>query len=278
MTLPILLAVLDYHNIDPEIFRIGPFALRWYSVSYIVGILGGYFLMRKFTKFKDTPYTPFQLDEFAFFATLGVLLGGRLGYVLFYKPADYLHDPLSILKVWEGGMSFHGGLLGVMLAIWYFTKSRKISIHRFSDYVACVVPIGLFSGRVANFINGELWGAPSDLPWAMKFPTGGDVGRHPSQLYEAFLEGIVLFTVLNLLMRKTMARHYPGMIVGSFFVGYGFFRYVIEFIREPDAFLGKLWGVISMGQLLSLPMMAFGLYLIIRAVRKGPDPYKPKAK
>jgi len=271
-----LIAVLEYHGISDEIFRIGPVALRWYSLSYVAGILGGYFLMRNSATYKATPYSIQQLDEFAFFGAMGVLLGGRLGYVFFYKPLDYLNDPLSILKVWEGGMSFHGGLLGVMLGIWYFTKSRKISIHRFSDYVACVVPIGLFFGRVANFINGELWGAESDLPWAMKFPTGGNVGRHPTQLYEAMLEGMVLFLVLNFLMRRTHARHYPGMIVGSFFMGYGFFRYMIEFVRVPDAQYGYFWDLISMGQILSLPMMAFGAYLILRAKKNGPLPYKSK--
>lgn len=273
-----LFAVLEYHNIDPEILRFGPIAIRWYSLAYVAGLFGGWWWMTKYTKYEDTPYFRLQLDEFAFFALLGVILGGRLGYILFYKPMDYLADPISIFKVWEGGMSFHGGLLGVMLAIWYFTKSRKISIHRFSDYVACTVPIGLFFGRVANFINGELWGGPSDLPWAMKFPTGGDIGRHPSQLYEAGLEGLTLFIVLNFLMRRTAARFYPGMIVGCFFVGYGFFRYLIEFVRVPDEFLGRLWNVISMGQLLSLPMMAFGLYLILRAVKKGPQVYKSKGK
>lgn len=278
MTLPFLIAVLEYHNIDPDIFRIGPIAVRWYSLAYVLGLLGGWWWMAKYTKLEGTPYTRLQLDEFAFLALLGVILGGRLGYVLFYKPLDYLADPISIFKIWEGGMSFHGGLLGVMLAIWYFTKTRKISIFRFSDYVACTVPIGLFFGRVANFINGELWGAPSDLPWAMKFPSGGDVGRHPSQLYEAALEGLVLFVFLNVLMRRTGARHFPGMIVGTFFLGYGAFRYFIEFVRVPDEHLGRLWDVISMGQLLSLPMIAFGIYLILRAVKKGPEYLTKKPK
>lgn len=276
MTFPTLFAVMEYHNIDPEIFRIGPIALKWYSMAYIGGLLGGWWWMIKFTKVKDTPFSRLQVDEFAFSALLGVILGGRLGYVLFYKPMEYLNDPISIFKVWEGGMSFHGGLIGVMLAIWWFTRTRKISIHRFSDYMACTVPIGLFFGRVANFINGELWGAPSDAAYAMKFPTGGDVGRHPSQLYEAFLEGIVLFAVCNFLMRRTKALFYPGMTVGVFFVGYGFFRYIVEFVRMPDEHLGKLWGFISMGQLLSLPMIAFGLYLILRAVKKGPQTFKAK--
>lgn len=276
MTLPALIAVMEYHNIDPEIFRIGPLALKWYSMAYVGGLLGGWWWMIKFTKFNDTPFSRLQVDEFAFSALLGVIVGGRLGYVLFYKPMEYLNDPISIFKVWEGGMSFHGGLLGVMLAIWWFTRSRKISIHRFSDYMACTVPIGLFFGRVANFINGELWGAPSDAAYAMKFPTGGDVGRHPTQLYEAFLEGIVLFVLCNFLMRRTNARFHPGMTVGVFFVGYGFFRYLVEFVRVPDEHLGKLWDIISMGQLLSLPMIAFGLYLILRAVKKGPQTYKAK--
>lgn len=277
MILQTALAVLEYHNIDPELFRWGPIAVKWYSLAYIGGWLGGWWWMARYAKKGGTPYTNAQLYDFSAFALLGIILGGRLGYVLFYKPMAYLADPISIFKVWEGGMSFHGGLLGVIAAIFFFTRSRKIDIYGFSDYMACTVPIGLFLGRVANFINGELWGAPSNLPWAMKFPAGGNIPRHPSQLYEALLEGVMLFVVLNLLMTKTRARHYPGMIVGLFFVGYGFSRYALEFIRVPDEFLGKLWGIISMGQLLSLPMIAFGLFLVLRAQRRGPQPLpKPK--
>ena len=264
-----VLATLEYHNMDPEIVRWGPIVLRWYSLSYVAALMFGWWWLARFTKKLATPYTRLQVDDFALRALIGVFLGGRLGYVFFYKPAEYLADPIEILKIWEGGMSFHGGLLGVILAIYLFTKRNKIDIFSFSDFVACVVPAGLFFGRIANFINGELWGAPSNLPWAMPFPGGGPLPRHPSQLYEAALEGLLLFLVLNFLMARTNARKLPGMLVGIFFAWYGVSRYLIEFVRVPDAHLGKLWDAISMGQLMSLPMIAFGLWLIASSLKRG---------
>ena len=263
-------AVLDYHNIDPEIFRIGPVALRWYSLAYIFGLIFMWWWLAKATRRENTPFDRLQVDDFVLWAFAGVFLGGRLGYVLFYNLDYYLANPIDILNFMAGGMSFHGGLVGVTLAIIFFARRKKINVFSFADYVATAVPMGLFFGRVANFINGELWGAPSNLPWAMKFPTGGDVGRHPSQLYEAFLEGLVLFFFLNFLMNRTGASRFPGMIVGVFFIGYGFFRYLIEFVRVPDEHLGLLWGAISMGQLLSLPMILFGLWLVLRSKKAGP--------
>lgn len=260
---------LPYHNIDPEIFRIGPVVLRWYSLAYILGILLGWWYLAKLSMRKHAPYTRQDADDFVLWATFGIILGGRLGYVLFYRPGFYADNPAEILQVWDGGMSFHGGLLGVILAIWWFTKRRDIPIRAFADYIACVVPIGLFFGRLANFINGELWGAPSNLPWAMVFPSGGPEPRHPTQVYEALLEGVVIFLVLNWLLRRTAAVRMPGLITGSFFVLYGVFRYLIEFVRVPDAHLGYLGGIISMGQILSLPMIAFGLYLILSARQKA---------
>ncbi|MCH8322413.1 MAG: prolipoprotein diacylglyceryl transferase [Proteobacteria bacterium] len=271
MTFEPILAVLEYHNISPDIFRIGPFALRWYSLSYIAALVFGWWWMARYARKGKTPYNRPQLDDFVFWALVGVFLGGRLGYVLFYNLSDYLDRPLDILKIWEGGMSFHGGLLGVIAAVFFVTRKHKINIYSFSDYLACAVPAGLFFGRVANFINGELYGAPSQLPWAMPFPGGGAVARHPSQLYEAALEGLLLFMVLNFMMTRTGAGKFPGMIVGMFFTGYGISRYLVEFVRLPDAHLGKLWGVISMGQLLSLPMVAFGLYLIVTSLKRGAE-------
>lgn len=271
MVIEPLLSVLQYPEIDPEIFRIGPFALRWYSLAYIAGIILGWWWMARYTKLQPTPFSRRDVDDFVLWVTLGIILGGRLGYVLFYNLPYYAENPGEIFMVWQGGMSFHGGLLGVILAIYLFTKRRGIDIYGFSDYIACVVPIGLFFGRVANFINGELWGAPSNLPWAMAFPGAGPEPRHPTQLYEAFLEGLVLFMVLNFMMRKTHARLFPGMVLGMFFVGYGAFRYFIEFVRVPDAHLGYLWGVITMGQLLSLPMILFGVYLIAGSRKRAAD-------
>ena len=258
-----VLATLEYHNIDPEIVRWGPIVLRWYSLSYVAALIFGWWWLARFTGKTQTPYSRLQVDDFALWALIGVFLGGRLGYVLFYNFEAYISDPIAILKIWEGGMSFHGGLLGVILAIYLFTKRNKIDIFSFSDYVACAVPAGLFFGRIANFINGELWGAPSTLPWAMPFPSGGPDPRHPTQLYEAMLEGLLLFLVLNFLMARTNAGKNRGMLVGIFFAWYGASRYLVEFVRVPDAHLGKLWDTISMGQLLSLPMIAFGLWLII---------------
>ncbi len=216
MTFEPFFAVLEYHNIDPEIFRIGPFALRWYSLSYVAALVFGWWWMARYTRKRKTPYTRLQLDDFAFWALVGVFLGGRLGYVFVYKPAEYLAHPIDIFKIWEGGMSFHGGLIGVILAVIFVTRKHKINIFSFSDYLACAVPAGLFFGRIANFINGELYGAPSQLPWAMPFPGGGPEARHPSQLYEAALEGLLLFIVLNFMMTRTRAEKFPGMILGMF--------------------------------------------------------------
>ena len=266
------IAVLEYHNIDPEIFRIGPVAIRWYSLSYIAGLIFMWWWLAKAARREGTPFTRLQVDDFVLWAFAGVFLGGRLGYVLFYNLEYYLSNPFEILNFLAGGMSFHGGLVGVTLAIILFAKRRKINVFSFADYVATAVPMGLFFGRVANFINGELYGAPSNLPWAMPFPGGGPEPRHPSQLYEAFLEGLVLFFLLNFLIRRTSAAKFPGMTVGAFFIGYGFFRYLIEFVRVPDEHLGRLWDVISMGQLLSLPMILFGLWLIVRSKKVGPVP------
>lgn len=258
--------MLIYPQIDPVLVEIGPIVIRWYALAYIGGILLGWRyalrLARKPPRVIEAPL----IDDFLLILTLGIVLGGRLGYVLFYKPAYYLHHPLEILQVWSGGMSFHGGMLGVVIAIVLFTRKHKISLLGFGDIVAMVVPIGLALGRIANFINGELWGRASTMPWAMVFPHADALPRHPSQLYQAALEGIVLLIVLALLERRGW-RQYPGAIAGAFLVGYGIARIIGELFREPDAFLGFLPGGLTMGQVLSLPMIAAGAWLIRRAFR-----------
>lgn len=260
--------VLEYHNIDPELFRWGFIVIRWYSLAYIGGLMLGWWYLGKLTTLKKSPTTKLQIDDFIMWATLGIILGGRLGYVLFYNPVFYFNNPGDILQVWDGGMSFHGGFLGVVLATIMFCRKQNINLLGFADQIAIVSPMGLFFGRIANFINGELWGGESDLPWAMQFPTGGDVYRHPSQIYEALGEGLILFIILNWLYHKTDAKKHPGIITGVFFIGYGFARYLVEFVREPDAHLGRFGDIITMGQILSLPMLIVGMGFILYATRK----------
>lgn len=263
---------LMFPQFDPVLVHLGPFAIRWYALAYIVSLLLGWRLVRRFATLAPRVATPEQVDDFLTWATLGVVLGGRLGYVLFYQPARFLAHPLEILRVWEGGMSFHGGALGVILALVWFCRREHISFTGFGDRVCMVVPMGLGLGRVANFINGELWGrpAPDGLPWAMVFPTGGPVARHPSQLYEALLEGVVLFAVVLLLGRSERLRARFGTLAGCFLVGYACARIISEFFREPDAFLGFLFAGATMGQLLSIPMAAAGIGLIVWARNQKP--------
>lgn len=260
---------IPYPEIDPVLIEIFGLPIRWYSLAYLAGILLGWLWMRRMAPRVGVPVTRRQLDDFIMWATLGVILGGRLGYVLFYKPVDYLADPLAILRLWDGGMSFHGGLVGTTLAIVLFARNQRLPLYKFADLVAIAVPIGLFFGRLANFINGELWGRATDLPWAMVFPRDpAGLPRHPSQLYEALFEGVVLFALLNLLAtRARLLERRPGTIVGLFFIGYGAARYLVEFAREPDAHLGLFAGIVSMGQILSLPMIAFGAWLVWQAGR-----------
>ena len=273
----ILLASLPYPDIDPVLARPFGFPIRWYSLAYLGGLILGWLWMRRMAPRIGTPITRQAIDDFLFWATLGVILGGRLGYVIFYKPGTYMADPMEILRLWDGGMSFHGGLIGTTLAILWFCRSRWIPLMRFADLVSLAVPIGLFFGRIANFINGELWGRPGDVPWAMVFPRDPlGVPRHPSQLYEAALEGIVLFLILNLVAtHHDLARRRPGVVVGLFCAGYGVARFMVEFFREPDAYLGLIGGVISMGQILSLPLILFGAWLIWRALRVPPQAGRP---
>lgn len=257
-------------GLDPVALAIGPLAIRWYSLAYIVGILGGWWLLKRMVRRPGAPMTGDHIDDLVTWATLGVILGGRLAYVIFYNPGAYLEDPLSILKLWEGGMAFHGGLAGVLAAVWLYAWGRGLSGLRILDYLAVVTPIGLLLGRFANFVNGELWGRPTDGSWGVIFPDAGPEPRHPSQLYEAFLEGFVLLVLLKLMFWLTDARLKPGLLGGLFILGYGVSRFAVEYFREPDAQLGVLATGLTMGQTLSLPMIGFGLWLVLTAGRRTP--------
>jgi phosphatidylglycerol:prolipoprotein diacylglycerol transferase len=246
------------------------FDIKWYSIAYITGIVIGWWYLIKLLSQPGAPMARRHADDLVFYATLGIILGGRIGYVLFYAPAMLL-NPLSVLRLWDGGMSFHGGMIGTSIGIILFARQQKLDWLRIHDYLACCVPFGLFFGRLANFVNGELWGKPSNLPWAIVFPrTGEDVARHPSQLYEAGLEGIALFALLWFFFWRTKARYEPGKLVGLFLVGYGLARFTVEFFREPDSqFVGTFFdSVIHMGQVLTLPMIAAGLYLVLTAHKR----------
>ncbi len=258
------LFAIPYPAIDPVLIELGPFVIRWYALAYIAGLVIGWRWCLMLAKRPPLFVTAEAIDDFLVWATLGVVLGGRLGYVLFYKPDYYLANPLEALQVWHGGMSFHGGALGVVLAIVLFCRQRRINFLAFGDIIVCAAPIGLFFGRIANFINSELWGRVTDVPWAMVFPNGGPLPRHPSQLYEAVLEGIVLFIIVNGLERFTGIRERPGALSGVFLIGYGIARIIAEFFREPDAFLGFLAFGLTMGQILSLPFVLVGLVLLLR--------------
>lgn len=262
---------LMFPQIDPVAFQIGWIVIRWYSLAYIFGLVGAWMLARKMSRISDSTFTVLKIDDFLIWATAGIILGGRLGYVLFYNLNYFLEFPLQILALWQGGMSFHGGLLGVVVATLLFAHKKKISPFVMGDIIVCVAPIGLFLGRLANFANGELFGRVSHaVPWVMVFPNGGEEPRHPSQLYEAFAEGALLFLILNALwwfVPKYRAR--PGFMTGLFFVLYGIFRFVLEFFREPDAHLGFILGPTSMGQLLCVPMVLFGVWLMMKSSPKS---------
>jgi phosphatidylglycerol:prolipoprotein diacylglycerol transferase len=258
---------IDFESlgVGPVALDLGFFQLRWYSLAYLAGILVGWWYCLKLLAKPGAPMARRHADDMVFYGTLGVILGGRIGYVLFYRPEFYIENPLEILQLWDGGMSFHGGAAGTSLAMFYLAWKNQLSVLRVHDYVSCVVPIGLFLGRLANFVNAELWGRPTDVPWAVVFPNGGPVGRHPSQLYEAGLEGLLLFAVLAFLFWRTDARYKPGLLTGVFVLGYGLSRFLVEFYRQPDAGLENLsWGL-TMGQTLTLPMILAGFYLIATA-------------
>ncbi len=268
---------LLFPQFDPVLIRIGPLAIRWYALAYITSLVIGWRVVRRLAVRAPAVASPVQVDDFLTWATLGVVLGGRLGYVLFYQPSRFLAAPWQILEVWQGGMSFHGGFLGVAIATIWFCRSQGIPVLGFADRIAVVAPLGLGLGRIANFINGELWGrpAPDWLPWAMIFPTGGPVARHPSQLYQALLEGLVLLVVMVLLARRQSVRDRFGLLTGVFLLGYGIARITGEFFRQPDAFLGFLYAGATMGQVLSVPMVVAGVWLILRARPVARPAYPP---
>lgn len=265
-----MIPVLLFPDFDPTLVQIGPFAIRWYALAYIASLLIGWRLVRFMAGRAPAVATKLQVDDFLTWATLGVVLGGRLGYVLFYQPSKFLADPASIFAVWQGGMSFHGGALGVIVAIIVFCWRQKIPVLGFGDRICAVVPLGLGLGRCANFINGELWGrpAPDWLPWAMIFPKAGPEPRHPSQIYEALLEGLILFAITWFLAQRQSVRERFGLVSGVFLAGYALARSTGEFFREPDPFLGFLWTGATMGQLLCIPMLIAGLGLIAYALRR----------
>ncbi|MBR0757831.1 prolipoprotein diacylglyceryl transferase [Bradyrhizobium jicamae] len=271
--MPFLL--INFPVFNPIALSLGPIAIRWYALAYIGGIVIGWVYARSLVRKErlwggPAPITLPQLDDFILWVTLGIILGGRTGYVLFYNLPFFIQHPAEIFQLWNGGMSFHGGFMGCVIAVMWFARRNGISILSLGDITTAVGPIGLFLGRLANFINSELWGRTADpsLPWAMIFPNGGPLPRHPSQLYEAGLEGIVLFAILAVMIRMGALKR-PGLILGSFIAIYGLARITSELFREPDPQLGFLWGGLTMGMLLSVPMIIVGAMIITAAVRRG---------
>ena len=260
---------MPFPDIDPIAFAIGPLAVRWYALAYIAGILLGWRLLAQSISRFPANAGPKDVADFVIWTVLGIIVGGRIGYLLFYGHDVLVQDPLAAFAVWQGGMSFHGGLAGSALAAWLFCRSRGLAFASFCDAIACVIPVGLLFGRIANFVNGELWGRPTDLPWGVIFPGAGPEPRHPSQLYEAALEGVLLFLVLRFLATRTSLINRPGALSGVFLAGYAGSRILVEFVREPDAQLGYLAGPLTMGMLLSLPVLIVGAVLSARAIRRA---------
>jgi phosphatidylglycerol:prolipoprotein diacylglycerol transferase len=269
-----ILPVLPFPAIDPVLVHIGPFAARWYALGYIVGIIGGWFYARAIIASPrlwggPAPLTVAQFDDFVVWATLGIILGGRIGYVLFYNLPHFATHPIEVFELWSGGMSFHGGVIGVIVAIVVYTHRCGIPTLSLGDLTTAVAPIGIFLVRLANFINGELWGRPTDVPWAIIFPSGGPIPRHPSQLYEATLEGLVLLLVLGVLVQRGALKR-PGLVTSAASLGYGIARTICEFFREPDPQLGFLWGGLTMGMLLSIPLIVAGIVGMVLILRRRP--------
>ena len=267
------LLTIGFPHFDPVLVQVGPLAIRWYGVAYVTGILLGWLYARAIVRSQRlwgglAPMTPADIDDFVLWATLGVILGGRIGYVLFYNPAHFDFHPIEIVQPWKGGMSFHGGFAGVVVAVILFARSRNIPMLSLGDVICAVYPVGHFLGRIANFVNGELWGRPSEVPWAMVFPAAGPLPRHPSQLYEAALEGLLLLIVLRVFVGKGALKR-PGLVIGAFAFGYGLMRCFCELFREPDPQLGFLWHGLTMGMLLSLPLMLAGLCFVRNAFRRS---------
>lgn len=268
---------LHFPQIDPVLIEIGPLAVRWYGLMYLFGFMFALWLANKRADKPNSGWTRDQVSDLLFAGFLGVVIGGRVGYVLFYNFTYFLDNPLYLFEVWTGGMSFHGGLLGVITAMLWYGHKHNRSFFTIADFVAPLVPFGLGAGRLGNFMNGELWGRVTDVPWAMVFPTGGPFPRHPSQLYEFALEGVVLFIILNWFIRKPRPL---GSVSGLFLFGYGSFRFLVEYVRQPDAQLGLFGDWISMGQILSLPMVIGGLLMILWAFKRNlyPSIEQPQSK
>jgi len=259
---------MQFPHIDPVFLRIGPLQFRWYGLMYILAFVATYFIIQAETVRKRLPLSKDDVTDLVFYGAMGVVLGGRIGYILFYNLGFYLANPLRVFAVWEGGMSFHGGFLGVALAFALFARRKKIPFWTLIDMAALCAPVGLGLGRLGNFINGELYGRVTDVPWGMVFPGGGDLPRHPSQLYEAFLEGVLLYLIVRFASRRSTQ---TGMAGWSFVAGYGLFRFIVEFFRQPDAQLGFFFSLFSMGQFLSLPMFLLGSYMVFRLSRRSPS-------
>ncbi|KIQ03201.1 diacylglyceryl transferase [Agrobacterium tumefaciens] len=265
---------MPFPNIDPVAFNLGPLPIHWYGIAYVFGIMLGWYYARTLSladrlwPHEKSPITPVHLDDFIVWAAAGIVLGGRIGYILFYDMGAVVANPIRALQIWNGGMSFHGGLIGTTIAMVLFARRNGIRVWSMFDIIAAVAPIGLFFGRLANFVNGELWGRLSDAPWAVVFPTGGPFARHPSQLYEAALEGIVLLIILAILIYGFKALKRPGTVTGVFVCGYALSRIFVEFFREPDAQIGYLAGDwLTMGMVLSTPMFLLGVWAVLRARR-----------
>jgi phosphatidylglycerol:prolipoprotein diacylglycerol transferase len=270
------IAIIPFPNINPVLVTIGPFEIRWYALAYILGILLGWVYARALIRNErnwggPAPLTVLDFDDFILWVTLGIILGGRIGYVLFYNLSHFIAHPVEVLQVWNGGMSFHGGFLGCVVAVIGFALARGLPILPLGDLTCAVAPIGLLLGRLANFVNGELWGRSADVPWAVIFPRAGDIARHPSQLYEAGLEGLALLIILALMVRAGALKR-PGLILGNFAAIYAVMRSFCEFFREPDAQLGFLWGSenLTMGMVLCVPLFIAGILLIAFALRRQP--------
>ncbi|NTJ42941.1 prolipoprotein diacylglyceryl transferase [Agrobacterium larrymoorei] len=270
---------MPFPNIDPIAFSLGPLSIHWYGIAYVVGIMLGWYYARKLSLNESlwpqnkSPVTPVHLDDFIVWAAAGIVLGGRIGYVLFYDFPAVMQNPIRAIEIWNGGMSFHGGFLGTTIAMFLFARRHNIPAWSMFDIIAAVAPVGLLFGRIANFINGELWGRITDVPWAVVFPTGGPFARHPSQLYEAALEGLLLLIVIAILIYGVKVLKRPGTVTGVFVAGYALSRIFVEFFREPDAQIGYLAGNwLTMGMVLSTPMVAFGLWAVIRANRAATVP------
>ncbi len=259
---------LSFPDISPIMFSIGPLAIRWYSMAYLVGIVAGWLLVNRNVRINKLGLEKTQIEDLMFYITLGIILGGRLGYAIFYGGAEMWLKPWRLLEIWKGGMSFHGGVVGVIAAVWLFSRKIKYSFLALTDLVVLYAPIGIFLGRLANFVNDELWGRVTTVPWAVRFPAGGYLPRHPSQLYEGLLEGVLMFVVLNLLWQLPKIRRIHGEVSALFIILYGCFRIILEQFREPDVQLGFFFGGVTMGQMLSIPLMVGGLAVLVWCFRK----------